>query len=73
MNPGLPHSTGTPMNPVHGTPPGNPGPFANELQALAPAVAAELEDHLMESYAAGLRSGLGAEEARQAALRALGP
>lgn len=60
------------MKPAHDTPPGNPGPFANELRDLPPAVAAELEDHLMESYAAGLRSGLDAAEARQAALRSLG-
>jgi len=48
-------------------------PFAAELRSLPPEEAAELEDHLMEALAAGLRAGLGEEEARQAALRSLGP
>jgi hypothetical protein len=42
------------------------------LAGLPTQVAAELEDHLMESLEAGLRSGLSAEEARQSALRSLG-
>lgn len=49
-----------------------PHPFARELSGLPPEVAAELEDHLMEAYEAGVRSGLSEGEAREAALRSLG-
>ena len=47
-------------------------PFASELAGLPSHLAAELEDHLMESLEAGLRSGMSTEEARQSALRSLG-
>jgi len=47
-------------------------PFASELASLPSHLAAELEDHLMESLEAGLRSGMSNEEARQSALRSLG-
>jgi hypothetical protein len=47
-------------------------PFASELAGLPPHLAAELEDHLMESLEEGLRSGMSNEEAQQSALRALG-
>ena len=50
----------------------NSNPFSSDLAGLPTQVAAELEDHLMESLEAGLRSGLSAEEARQSALRSLG-
>jgi hypothetical protein len=49
-----------------------PHPFAHELSGLPAAVAAELEDHLMESYDTAIRSGLSEDEAREAALRSLG-
>ncbi len=49
-----------------------PHPFAHELSGLPADVAAELEDHLMEAYEAGIRSGLSADAAREAALRSLG-
>lgn len=58
-----------PMKPSE---PMKPNPFASELAALPPEVAAELEDHLMESLAAGMRSGMTEEAARHAALRSLG-
>ena len=47
-------------------------PFAAELAVLPPEVAAELEDHLMESLAEGVRSGMTEEAARHAAVRSLG-
>ena len=50
----------------------NPNPFASDLTGLPAHLAAEFEDHLMESLEAGLRSGMSAEEARQSALRSLG-
>ncbi|MFM7555048.1 MAG: permease prefix domain 1-containing protein [Verrucomicrobiota bacterium] len=50
----------------------NSNPFASDLAGLPSDLAAELEDHLMESMEAGLRSGQSAEEARQSALRSLG-
>lgn len=50
----------------------NSNPFASDLAGLPPDLAAEFEDHLMESLEAGLRSGQSAEEARQSALRSLG-
>ena len=46
--------------------------FSSDLAGLPTQLAAELEDHLMESLEAGLRSGMSAEEARQSALRSLG-
>lgn len=49
-----------------------PHPFAHELSGLPADVAAELEDHLMEAYEAGIRSGLSADAAREAALLSLG-
>lgn len=49
-----------------------PHPFAHELSGLPADVAAELEDHLMEAYDAGIRSGLSEGAAREAALRSLG-
>lgn len=49
-----------------------PSPFAQELAGLPAEVAAELEDHLMEAYDAGVRSGLSPGDARQAALLSLG-
>jgi len=60
------------MKPMKPAEPMKPSPFASELAALPPEVAAELEDHLMESLAAGVRSGMTEEEARRAALRSLG-
>jgi len=50
----------------------NSNPFASDLTGLPAHLAAELEDHLMESLEAGLRSGMSAEEARRSALRSLG-
>lgn len=47
-------------------------PFASELASLPADLAAELEDHLMESLEACLRSGMSSEEARKSALRSLG-
>jgi hypothetical protein len=46
--------------------------FSTELSGVPVAIAAELEDHLIECYEAGLRSGMSSEEARQSALRSLG-
>lgn len=60
------------MKPMKPAEPMKPNPFASELAALPPEVAAELEDHLMESLAEGVRSGMTEEEARHAALRSLG-
>jgi uncharacterized membrane protein len=50
----------------------NLSPFSADLAGLPAHLAAELEDHLMESHEAGLRSGMCSEEARRAALRSLG-
>ena len=50
----------------------NASPFSLDLAGLPAPLAAELEDHLMESLEAGLRSGISFEEARQSALRSLG-
>jgi hypothetical protein len=47
-------------------------PFSSDLAGLPAPLAAELEDHLMESLEAGLRSGFSVEEARQSALRSMG-
>lgn len=49
-----------------------PHPFTHELSGLPADLAAELEDHLMEAYDAGIRSGLSEGAAREAALRSLG-
>lgn len=50
----------------------NASPFSLDLAGLPAPLAAELEDHLMESLEAGLRSGISPEEARQSALRSMG-
>jgi len=47
-------------------------PFSQDLAGLPAPLAAELEDHLMESLEAGLRAGKPFEEARQSALRSTG-
>jgi len=47
-------------------------PFSQDLAGLPAPLAAELEDHLMESLEAGLRAGIPFEEARQSALRSTG-
>ena len=47
-------------------------PFSRELSGIPAALAAELEDHLIECYEAGLRSGMSSDEARQSSLRSLG-
>jgi hypothetical protein len=49
-----------------------PSLFSSELADLPAPIAEELEDHLMESFEAGLRSGMSADEARKSALRSLG-
>jgi hypothetical protein len=46
--------------------------FQKELSGLPPEIALELEDHLLESHTAALRSGLSDKDARVAALRSLG-
>jgi len=46
--------------------------FSKELSGIQAPIAAELEDHLMECYEAGLRAGMSSEEARQSSLRSLG-
>ena len=46
--------------------------FSKELSGIPADIAAELEDHLLECYEAGLRSGMSAEEAHQSSLRSLG-
>ncbi|MFM8878472.1 MAG: permease prefix domain 1-containing protein, partial [Verrucomicrobiota bacterium] len=46
--------------------------FSNELSGIPADIAAELEDHLLECYEAGIRSGMSSEEARQSSLRSLG-
>jgi hypothetical protein len=46
--------------------------FAPELAGLSHELAAELEDHLMACFEAGLQSGLSIDQARAAALRSLG-
>lgn len=50
----------------------NSSPFSSQLSGLPAHLAAELEDHLMESLEAGLRSGMSTDEARRAALQSLG-
>ena len=47
-------------------------PFSQDLAGLPAPLAAELEDHLMESLEAGLRAGMPFEEARLSALRSTG-
>ena len=47
-------------------------PFSSDLACLPAPLAAELEDHLMESFEAGVRLGMPHEEARQSALRSMG-
>jgi hypothetical protein len=54
------------------TPSMKASPFSPDLAGLPAPLAAELEDHLMESLEAGLRSGIPFEEARQSALRSTG-
>jgi hypothetical protein len=46
--------------------------FAKELSGIPAAIAAELEDHLIECYEACLRAGMSSDEARQSSLRSLG-
>jgi hypothetical protein len=50
----------------------NTQPFGPELAGLPAELAAELEDHLMESMEAKIRSGMSFEDAREASLRSLG-
>jgi hypothetical protein len=50
----------------------NPTRFTDELAGLPADIAAELEDHLVESYLAAVQGGSSPEEARRQALSKLG-
>lgn len=52
--------------------PMNRTPFSSELAGLPEEISAELEDHLMESLGAEVRSGIPLDDARESALRSLG-